>query len=109
MHLDHATIVARAIVRGGRRVAAAHAGDALASLIWPRPDAPAAPSLESTNGHAPVAPADVHRGLLVLAEALHDEVAGALQRLEALWPPSAIEQLANDVDAIAARLRSGSR
>ena len=106
--LHHATIVARAIVRGGRRVAAAHAGDVLASLVWPTSDLPPN-AIATTNGHAPVAPADVHRGLLVLAEALHDEVAGGLHGLEASWPPSTIDQLANDVVVIATRLRSGSR
>ena len=107
-HLDGAAIIARAIVRGGRRVAAAHAGDALASVIWPKPDAPASATAAS-NGHAPVTPADVHRGLLVLAEALHDEVALALHGLETSWPPSAVDQLASDVVAIATRLRSASR
>jgi len=106
--LHHATIVARAIVRGGRRVAAAHAGDVLASLVWPTPDVPPN-AIATTNGHAPVAPADVHRGLLVLAEALHDEVAVGLHGLEASWPPSTVDQLANDVVVIATRLRSGSR
>jgi hypothetical protein len=108
-HLDHATIVARAIVRGGRRVAAAHAGDVLSSVIWPKPDASPAPAIASTNGHAPVAPGDVHRGLLVLAETLHDEVASALLEVEASWSPSAIDELANEIGAIATRLRSGSR
>jgi len=106
--LDQATIVARAIVRGGRRVAAAHAGDVLASLVWPRPDAPPN-AIATTNGHAPVAPADVHRGLLVLAEALHDEVALALQGLEASWPLAGVDQLTGDIVAIATRLRSGGR
>jgi len=105
---DQSAIVARAIVRGGRRVAAIHAGDVLSSVIWPKPDAPRAESA-STNGHAPVTPDDVHRGLLVLAEALHDEVVHARHALEALWPPAAIDQLTKDVLAIALRLRSGSR
>ena len=107
-HLDGSAVVARAIVRGGRRVAAAHAGDALSLAIWPRPDPPLSATVAS-NGHAPVALGDVQRGLLVLAEALHDEVALVLNGLEASWPPSAVDQLANDVVAIATRLRSGRR
>src|SRR4051812_23195230 len=97
--IDQSAIVARAIVRGGRRVAAVHAGDVLSSVIWPKPDAPPRGATASTNGHAPVTPDDVQRGLLVLAEALHDEVVRALHAVEALWPPSAIDQLANDVVA----------
>lgn len=106
--LDHATIVARAIVRGGRRVAAVHAGEVLSSLVWPRPDVPTN-ATATNNGHAPVAPADVHRGLLVLAEALHDEVALALRGLETSWPLAAVDQLASDIVAIATRLRSRGR
>lgn len=102
---DHSAIVARAIVRGGRRVAAEHAGDALYSAIWPRPDAPPPTATTPTYGPVPVTPADLQRGLLVMAEALHDEVARALLELESSWPPSAIDLLANDVVAIATRLR----
>ena len=106
---DDSAIVARAIVRGGRRVAAVHAGDVLSSMIWPKPEALPPTATVATNGHAPVTPGDLHRGLLVLAEALHDELARAQHGLEESWPPSAIAQLANDVAAIATRLRSGGR
>ena len=102
---DHSAIVARAIVRGGRRVAAEHAGDVLYSLIWPKPDAPPPAATAPTNGHVPVTAADLQRGLLVMAEALHDEVARALLELESSWPPTAIDLLANEVVAIATRLR----
>jgi hypothetical protein len=84
---DHSAIVARAIVRGGRRVAAENAGDALFSVIWPKPDAPSPAATTPTNGHVTVTPADLQRGLLVMAEALHDEVARALLELESSWPP----------------------
>ena len=107
--VHQSAIVARAIVRGGRRVAAAHAGDVLSSVIWPEPDAPAPTATVAGNGPAPVTTGDLQRGMLVLAEALHDEVVRALHALEASWPPSAIDQLANDVGAITTRLRSGSR
>jgi hypothetical protein len=102
--LDHSAVVARAIVRGGRRVAATHTGDALYSAIWPGPDVPS-PAVGATNGQVPTTPADVQRGLVVLAEALHDELARALHELESSWPPDAVGQLANDVVAIATRLR----
>ena len=104
---DHSAIVARAIVRGGRRVAAAHAGDALDSVIWPKPDAPPPTATVPSNGHGPVTPADLQRGLLVMAEALHDEVAHALLELEASWPVPVVDQLASEVVAIAMRLRGG--
>jgi len=102
--LDRAAIVGRAIVRGGRRVAAAHAGEQLHVAIWPTPDAPA-PVSGGSNGHAPIASADLQRGLLVLAEALHDEVARALGELQATWQPPAVEQLVSDIAGIAGRLR----
>ena len=105
---DQSAIVARAIVRGGRRVAAAHAGDLLNSVVWPKPDTPP-PATAATNGHAPVTPADLQRGLVVLAETLHDEVARALLELEGSWPSEAVDQLANEVVAIATRLRGGGR
>ena len=107
--VDQSAIVAKAIVRSGRRVAAAHAGEALSSVIWPSPTRPRFLEPRRPTGMRPSRPADVQRGLLVLAEALHDEVALALGGLEASWPPSAIDQLASDVVAIALRLRSGSR
>jgi len=102
---DHSAIVARVIVRGGRRVAAEHAGDTLYSVIWPKPDAAPPAATAPTNGHVPVTAADLQRGLLVIAEALHDEVARALQELESSWPPSTIDQLTNEVVTIATRLR----
>jgi hypothetical protein len=40
-----------------------------------------------------------------LAEALHDEIAHALHELETLWPPHALDQLLNDIVAVASRLR----
>jgi hypothetical protein len=101
--LDHAAIVGRAIVRGGRRVAAAHTGEVLGAAIWPSPKMT---SIEpsATNGTAPVSPADLGRGLLVLAEALHDEIAHALHELEGAWPPDAVDRLMNDIVGVATRL-----
>jgi hypothetical protein len=106
---EHSAIVARAIVRGGRRVAAAHAGDVLESVIWPKPDAPPPAATPPNNGHVPVAPPDLQRGLLVMAEALHDEVARALLELEASWPAAVVDQLVHELGAIATRLLSGVR
>ena len=101
--LDHAAIVGRAIVRSGRRVAAAHSGEVLNAAIWPSPEM--ASTERASNGKAPVSSADLTRGLLVLAEALHDEIAHALHELEAAWPPRALDQLIKDVVAVATRLR----
>lgn len=101
--LDHAAIVGRAIVRGGRRVAAVHSGEVLNAAIWPSPEM--ASTERASNGKAPVSSADLTRGLLVLAEALHDEIAHALHELEAAWPPHALDQLVKDVIAVATRLR----
>lgn len=103
--LNRSAIVGRAIVRAGRRVAAAHAGEQLHIAIWPTPDVPALVS-SGTNGQAHVASADLQRGLLVLAETLHDEVARALGELQATWQPPAVERLASDIAAIVGRLRS---
>jgi hypothetical protein len=91
-------------VRGGRRVAAAHTGELLYAAIWPSPEMPAAAG-GAANGLTPISPADLQRGLVVLAEALHDEVARSLNELEAAWPPAMIEHLVNDITAIATRLR----
>ena len=103
--LNRSAIVGRAIVRGGRRVAAAQAGEQLYIAIWPTPDGPAPVSV-GANGHPHIELADLQRGLLVLAEALHDEVARALDELEATWQPPAVERLTSDIAAIAGRLRS---
>ena len=102
--LDHAAIVGRAIVRGGRRVAAVHSGEVLSAAIWPSSKMRSTENGDS-NGRAPVSSVDLTAGLLVLAEALHDEIAHALHELETLWPPHALDQLLNDIDAVASRLR----
>ena len=103
--VERSAIVARAIVRGGRRMAAAHAGDVLDSVVWLKPDAPLPAGPAPINGHVPVAAADLQRGLVVLAEALHDELAHALLELETSWPATAVDELANEVVAIATHLR----
>jgi len=103
--LDRSSIVGRAIVRGGRRVAAANTGELLYATIWPTPDAAALVS-NATNGRAPIALSDLQRGLVVMAERLHDEVARALHELGAAWPSAAIDRLASDIAAIAGRLRA---
>jgi len=103
--LDRSAIVGRAIIRGGRRIAAAYTGELLYAAIWPTPDAPAPGSI-GTNGRDPIPPADLQRGLLVMAEALHDEVARALHELSATWQPPAVDRLVSDIAAIAGRLRS---
>ncbi len=102
--LDHAAIVGRAIVRSGRRVAAAHSGEVLSAAIWPSPET-ASTEGGTSNGKAPVSSADLTRGLLVLAEALHDEIAHALHEMETAWPPQALNQLINSIIAVATRLR----
>jgi hypothetical protein len=103
-HLNRSAIIGRAIIRGGRRVAAAQTGTLLYAAIWPGPDAPASVN-NGTNGRDPIAPAHLERGLLVMAEALHDEVARALHELQAGWQPATVDRLASDIVAIAGRLR----
>jgi len=102
--LDRAAIVGRAIVRSGRRVAAAHTGEVLSAAMWPAPKTASAET-SATNGKAPVSSADLTRGFLVMAEALHDEIAHALLELDAAWPAHAVDQLMTDIGGVATRLR----
>jgi hypothetical protein len=101
--LDQIEIVARALVRGGRRAAAAQAGEQLTAAIWPPAETPTSAVL--ANGRAPPSVPEVQRGIMVLAESLHDEVTRALHQLDAGWSSAGFEQLANDVVAVAARLK----
>jgi hypothetical protein len=96
-------IVARALLRGGRRVAAAQAGEQLTAAIWPPAETPTSAVL--ANGRAPVSVPEVQRGIMVLAESLPDEVARALHELDAGWSSGGFEQLANEVAAVAAGLK----
>lgn len=101
--LDQIEIVARALLRGGRRVAAAQAGEQLTAAIWPPAETPTSAVL--ANGRAPLSVPEIQRGIMVLAESLHDEVARALHELDAVWSSGAFEQLANEVAAVAAGLK----
>ena len=96
--LHHTIIVGRAIVRGGRRVGALHAAAALQEAIWGL-------SPPVANGRPPATPADLQRGLLVLAESLHDEVARSLEALTASWEQSGADEFIERLVSIAAQLQ----
>ena len=102
--LDGAAIVGRAIVRGGRRVAALHAQEVLRTAIWPAGELPAI--AETGNGRAPVTQADLQRGLLVLAEELRDEAAREYETLSRVWEESVGQEFLERVAAIAGELRA---
>ena len=101
--LDQIEIVARALVRGGRRVAATQAGELLNAAIWPPAETPTSTVL--ANGRTPLSVPEVQRGIAVLAESLHDEVARALRELDTGWSSGGFEQLGNEVVAVAAGLK----
>jgi hypothetical protein len=101
-HLDEVAIVGRAIIRGGRRVAALHAGETLRAAIWPAPTVPA----PAVNGRAPTSPAELQRGLVVLAESLHDEAERAFATLTMAWEESGADAFIERLTAIAAELQA---
>jgi hypothetical protein len=105
-HLDEVAIVGRAIIRAGRRVAALHAGETLRAAIWPPPEvAPSVPA-SAVNGRAPILPAELQRGHVVLAESLHDEAERAFATLTMAWQESGADAFIDRITAIAAELQA---
>lgn len=102
--LDRAMVTGRAIMRGGRRVAALSAAEILRSAMW-GPSEVAVPH-DSNNGRAQPTAADLQRGLLVLAQALHDESARSFARLSHVWQESGGDAFIERVTAIAAELQA---
>jgi len=104
--LEAKAFVGRAIIRGGRRAAASDAGDALQAAIWPAPEVmnplPGAPP----NGRVPASPAELQRGLMVLAESLHDEAVHAFDALIAAWQASGGDALIERITALASELQA---
>jgi len=101
--LDQIEIVAQALVRGGRRVAAAQAGEQLTATIWPLAETPTSAIL--SNGRTPLSIPEVQRGVTVLAESLHDEVTRALHEHESVWMAGTLDQLIGTIGTVAGQLR----
>ena len=105
--LDDIEIVGRAIIRGGRRVAAVHAGQTLHDTIWPPAESVLAPPMPPTpsNGRVLMSPTDLQRGLTVLAEALHDDAMHAFDALTAAWQDSGADLFIDRLTTIATQLQ----
>jgi hypothetical protein len=97
--LAETMVVSRAIVRGGRRVAALHIGGVLHGTIWSHPVVPGLPNVDS--GPSPV---ELQSGFIVLAEALHEDVRHGLEGVAAAWEAGGAESLIDSVTAIANQL-----
>jgi hypothetical protein len=100
--LDDAAIVGRAIVRAGRRVGALHAADVLRATMW---SSEIVSSDHPENGRAHVTAARLQRGLIILAQMLHDDAARAFDDLEAMRLAGMIDRLDDGVTELATRLR----
>jgi hypothetical protein len=103
--LDDVRVIARAIVRAGSRIAAVHASEALRVAIWPPPDGTPPPATDAANGRASVPPAELQRGLLVLAESLHDEGTHAFDAVTAAWRESGSDAFIERITGIAIELQ----
>ena len=86
----------------GGGVAADHAGAILETAIWPR-DTEAVPG---TNGRPPISMTQIQRGLVVLAEAVHDDGGRAFEELETTWLSGGADQLVAAIADVAIRLRA---
>lgn len=100
--LDDARTVGRAIVRAGRRVGALHVAEVLHATIW---SSPIVSSEHRENGRTPIAPARLQRGLIVLAQRLHDATAQRFGDLDAVRLAGGVDRLCDGITELAARLR----
>jgi hypothetical protein len=106
--VDEVAMVGRAIVRGGRRIAAVQAGESLRAVIW-RPSAePAAQQAGATVVTSRTTPtsAELQRGMVVLAESLRDEAMRAFETVATVWQASAAAGLVEQITAIAGDLQA---
>ena len=104
--LETKALVGRVIIRAGRRIAASQAGEALHAVIWPAPDVTPPLAAAPPNSRVPSSPEELHRGLMVLAESLHDEAARAAEALRAAWQESGGNALIERVGALALELQA---
>jgi len=101
--LEKAMMVGRAIVRGGRRVAAMDAQDRLGSAIW---GSHAGLPTETSNGRPQVSGEDLQRGLLMLAQELHDEATRSFAALGVAWEESGGDAFVERITGLAGILQA---
>jgi hypothetical protein len=90
--LDDLAVVARIMIRGGRRIGSAFASEQLRSTLWPsrRVDAPAdADTLTQLSA--------VQRGLVVMAQSLGNDMAAASDSFASVWLADRAGSLVDDI------------
>jgi hypothetical protein len=90
--LDDLAVVARIMIRGGRRIGAAFASEQLRSTLWPsrRVDAPAdADTLTQLSA--------VQRGIVVMAQSLGNDIAAASDSFALVWLADRAGSLVDDI------------
>lgn len=100
--LEGASIVGRAIIRAGRRVGALHAEDVLRDAMW---SSQLVPTGGADHGRPHATPARLQRGLIVLAQILHDEAVRSFDDAGAVWLSGGIDRLVGGIGELAMRLR----
>lgn len=97
--LDDLAVVARVVIRGGRRIGSSFASEQLRSTLWPsrRVDAPAdVDTLAQLSA--------VQRGLVVMATSLGNEMALASETFATSWLSERAGKLVDDIRRVGASL-----
>ena len=97
--LDDLAVVARVMIRGGRRIGSSFASEQMRSTLWPsrRVDAPAdVDTLAQLSA--------VQRGLVVMATSLGNEMASAAETFASAWLSDRADKLGDEIRKVGASL-----